>query len=232
MVPLEDSLGVIMDEYDQKQYDYENFLSVIFHPLCPEAKAVDNSPDSKAAESPTIVLSPGREMPNGSPSRDDIKSKMLSKQAAGKRLRDSKARRERLATLRESGSTIDKTNRKLRFRHPYETEILHLRYPEATYKKAEPIPYLPIETTSATFVDTFEGVVEMLKELKNATVVAIDLEHHDKRSYVGLVSLMQISTRDKDWVVDTLKPWRQDLQILNEVFADPNIVKVCRLSSP
>jgi exosome complex exonuclease RRP6 len=75
-------------------------------------------------------------------------------------------------------------------------------------------------------VDTEEGVLEMLEELKTATEIAVDLEHHDTRSYVGLVSLMQISTRNKDWIVDTLKPWRQNLQVLNEVFADPRIVKV------
>ncbi len=68
----------------------------------------------------------------------------------------------------------------------------------------------------------------MLDELKSAQEIAIDLEHHDARSYVGLVSLMQISTRSKDWIVDTLKPWRQDLQILNEVFTDPSILKVVR----
>lgn len=96
------------------------------------------------------------------------------------------------------------------------------------YQKADPIPYLPMESTTATFVDTEEGVLEMLEELKAASVIAVDLEHHDTRSYVGLVSLMQISTRDKDWIVDTLKPWRQNLQVLNEVFADPNIIKVCR----
>ncbi len=66
----------------------------------------------------------------------------------------------------------------------------------------------------------------MLSELKDAKEIAIDLEHHDKHSYIGLVSLMQISTRDKDWIVDTLKPWRAELQMLNEVFADPSIVKV------
>jgi exosome complex exonuclease RRP6 len=66
----------------------------------------------------------------------------------------------------------------------------------------------------------------MLKELKTSKEIAVDLEHHDARSYVGLVSLMQISTRGKDWIVDTLKPWREDLQVLNEVFADPGIVKV------
>ena len=117
-------------------------------------------------------------------------------------------------------------NSYFRLRHPYEKEILKLQYPEALYQKADPTPYLPFENTSATFVDTEEGVLEMLKELKSATEIAIDLEHHDARSYVGLVSLMQVSTRHKDWIIDTLKPWRQNLQVLNEVFADPNIVKV------
>ena len=66
----------------------------------------------------------------------------------------------------------------------------------------------------------------MLQELKQAKEIAIDLEHHDQRSFIGLVSLMQISTRDQDWIVDTLTPWRRKLQCLNEVFADPGIVKV------
>ena len=66
----------------------------------------------------------------------------------------------------------------------------------------------------------------MLHELKQAKEIAVDLEHHDMHSYIGLVSLMQISTRDKDWIVDPLKPWRENLQCLNEVFADPNIIKV------
>jgi exosome complex exonuclease RRP6 len=86
--------------------------------------------------------------------------------------------------------------------------------------------YHPFESTSATFVDTEELMLEMLEELKKATEIAVDLEHHDTRSYIGIVSLMQISTRDRDWIVDTLKPWRRKLQCLNEVFADPNIIKV------
>lgn len=66
----------------------------------------------------------------------------------------------------------------------------------------------------------------MLQELKKAKEIAVDLEHHDFRTYTGLVCLMQVSTRDKDWIVDTLQPWRHELQILNEVFADPHIIKV------
>ena len=36
---------------------------------------------------------------------------------------------------------------------------------------------------------------------------------------------MQISTRQEDFLIDTLS-LRDDLQILNEVFTDPNILKV------
>ncbi|KAJ5240130.1 hypothetical protein N7468_004749 [Penicillium chermesinum] len=110
--------------------------------------------------------------------------------------------------------------------NPYEPEIRASHYPASVYQTATPIEYLPYESTTATFVDTFDGVKEMLSELKQAKEIAIDLEHHDVHSYHGLVSLMQISTREKDWVVDTLQPWREELQILNEVFTDPSIVKV------
>lgn len=72
----------------------------------------------------------------------------------------------------------------------------------------------------------------MLEELKGATEIAIDTEHHDFRTYAGLLSLMQISTREKDWIVDTLQPWRRKLEVLNEVFADPKIVKVSFIFPP
>lgn len=119
-----------------------------------------------------------------------------------------------------------RTNGQFRHKHPYETEILKLEYPSSAYETREPIPYQPMETTSATFVNTFEGVLDMLVELKKAKEIAIDTEHHDFRTYSGLLSLMQISTRDKDWIVDTLQPWRHKLEVLNEVFADPKIIKV------
>ncbi|KAK1638734.1 exonuclease [Colletotrichum phormii] len=114
----------------------------------------------------------------------------------------------------------------VQYKHPYETEILEAKYPDRIYEQAEPIPWQPVEGTEAIYVDTYEGVLKMLKDLKKAKEIAVDLEHHDFRTYVGLTSLMQISTREQDWIVDTLKPWRQQLQVLNEVFADPSIIKV------
>ncbi|PPJ60821.1 hypothetical protein CBER1_10810 [Cercospora berteroae] len=110
--------------------------------------------------------------------------------------------------------------------HPYQHEIENYEYPARIYQRSEPIMYHPFDETTATFVDTEEALQDMLEELKQAKEIAIDLEHHDSRSYIGIVSLMQISTRDKDWIVDTLKPWRRKLHCLNEVFADPNIIKV------
>ncbi|KAF1839764.1 hypothetical protein BDW02DRAFT_563815 [Decorospora gaudefroyi] len=110
--------------------------------------------------------------------------------------------------------------------HPYQTEIESYEYPSTVYEYSEPQQYQPFESTTATMVDTPEALAAMLSELKTAKEIAIDLEHHDNRSYIGLVSLMQISTRDKDWIVDTLKPWRRKLECLNQVFADPSILKV------
>ncbi len=113
-----------------------------------------------------------------------------------------------------------------RYNHPYAVEIEQSSYSEAVHTIANPVPYsLPAEI-EAIFVDTKEGLEEMLAELRKASEIAIDLEHHDTHSYVGIVCLMQISTRQKDWIIDTLVPWREDMERLNEVFADPKILKV------
>ena len=146
----------------------------------------------------------------------------LSKQQRRTMAQKRAQKRRRLLAMGSSSTT----DGHFRYKHPYETEILELMYPDTVYHKADPIPSQDVEFTKAIFVDTFEGVLEMLAELRTAKEIAVDLEHHDARSYVGLVSLMQISTREKNWIIDTLKPWRQDLQILNEIFADPKIIKV------
>ena len=112
------------------------------------------------------------------------------------------------------------------YKHPYQQEIEQYTYPPQVRAQADPIPYLPFESTTAIFVEDENALEELVEELKNTREIAIDLEHHDYRTYVGIVSLMQISTRDKDWIIDTLKPWRRKLERLNEVFADPKILKV------
>jgi len=74
-------------------------------------------------------------------------------------------------------------------------------------------------------VDNVETLQQMISELKHFKELAVDLEHHDYRSYYGIVCLMQISTREKDYLVDTLS-LREELHILNEIFTDPQVTKV------
>ncbi|KAL9020715.1 MAG: hypothetical protein Q9185_002031 [Variospora sp. 1 TL-2023] len=131
-----------------------------------------------------------------------------------------------IVPLDESLVTTPQPDGSIQYKHPYEVEIYASSYPELAYAQRTPIPYLPFDATSATWVDTPEGVQAMLQDLKGATEIAVDVEHHDMHTYVGIVSLLQISTRDRDWIVDTLVPWREDLQILNEVFTEPRIIKV------
>lgn len=57
-------------------------------------------------------------------------------------------------------------------------------------------------------------------------------QHHSYRSFLGLTCLMQISTRTEDFIIDTLE-LRSDMNILNETFTDPAIVKVsCQIHKP
>ena len=92
------------------------------------------------------------------------------------------------------------------------------------------IPPVPLENNNLIWVDNMTSFNAMLNDLKQASDIAVDLEHHDYRSYHGFVCLMQISTRKQDWIVDTLE-LREELIALNEVFTDPKIVKVFPSSS-
>jgi len=65
----------------------------------------------------------------------------------------------------------------------------------------------------------------MLGKLRRVKEIAVDLEHHRHRSFNGFACLMQISTRNDDFIVDTLT-LREELEELNEIFTDPGILKV------
>lgn len=85
--------------------------------------------------------------------------------------------------------------------------------------------YNPFDSTTAIWVDTVEALKDMCTTLEMQREIAIDLEHHNYRSFQGFVCLMQVSTRDQDFLVDTLE-LRDSLHLLNQSFTDPNIVKV------
>lgn len=124
--------------------------------------------------------------------------------------------------------------------HPYETEIRNFAYlpwqlaAPGEEEVAAAVP-LPLEASPAlVVVDTEAGLRAMVAGIEEdlaaegeAKCLAVDLEHHSVRSFQGLTCLMQLSTRRRDWVVDTLALRRQVGPALAALFADETVVKVC-----
>lgn len=111
------------------------------------------------------------------------------------------------------------------FLHPYEFELNKFEPKMEQLCKVEVQPSKALDDTRFDFISTEQQLRDMLRELKSASELAVDLEHHSYRTFQGITCLMQISTRDHDFIVDTIA-LREELHLLNEVFADPRIVKV------
>ena len=79
--------------------------------------------------------------------------------------------------------------------------------------------------TKLSFIDTKESFDEFINEISKYDEIAVDLEHHSKESYLGITCLIQISTRDSDYILDAIK-LRSYLNKLNTIFTNPNILKV------
>lgn len=109
--------------------------------------------------------------------------------------------------------------------HPYEHELDVYVPSEKFLTCKEPREPATLDATPLVMVTEPEHVGQLVKDLKVQDEIAIDLEYHSYRSYQGYTCLMQISSREKDYIVDTLK-LRDSLQVLNEVFTDKKIVKV------
>ncbi|KAJ2614825.1 exosome nuclease subunit [Coemansia sp. RSA 1365] len=109
--------------------------------------------------------------------------------------------------------------------HPYEYEITNLQPAEQLFEARTAQIAEAWDNTPFAFVDTMEGLQGMLEHLESAEEIAVDLEHHDYRSYQGFTCLVQISTRQRDYVVDALA-LRSELWRLNDITADPQRVKV------
>ncbi|KAJ1675836.1 exosome nuclease subunit [Spiromyces aspiralis] len=109
--------------------------------------------------------------------------------------------------------------------HPYQYEITHIEYPASLFTVKEPVPPQDWDKTPFEFVDTVEKLTPMLKHINRAEELAVDLEHHNYRSFQGFTCLIQISTRTRDYVVDAIA-LRSEMHQLNQPFTDPSITKV------
>ncbi|CAI9731187.1 exosome component 10-like [Octopus vulgaris] len=109
--------------------------------------------------------------------------------------------------------------------HPYAYELEHWKAMDHQLQKSEAKFPKPITETSLGYIDTVGKLEDLCRDLAKEEVIAVDLEHHSYRTFQGLTCLMQISTYDQDFIIDTLE-LRKELELLNDVFTDPKIVKV------
>lgn len=109
--------------------------------------------------------------------------------------------------------------------HPYKEEIGEL-----------------LKNSNVEFVELFDGKMEMADDeyvwvetesqlqelaevLSKEKVFAVDTEHHSLRSFLGFIALIQISTKNRDYLVDTTA-LHDVMKILRPVFSNSQICKV------
>ncbi|XP_020813302.1 LOW QUALITY PROTEIN: exosome component 10 [Drosophila serrata] len=109
--------------------------------------------------------------------------------------------------------------------HPYEFELLKFEPPTEQLQKQKPILPSLMADTELMLVDTVEKLKVALEELSLAAQIAIDVEHHSYRTFMGITCLVQMSTRSKDYIFDTLT-LRDEMHILNQVLTDPKKLKI------
>lgn len=112
------------------------------------------------------------------------------------------------------------------FLHPYEFELQKFTPPDELLqrKEVQSMPK-PIENTPYLYVNTKEQLELAVNELRNVKELAIDVEHHSQRTFLGLTCIVQMSSRTKDYIFDAIV-LRDEMHLLNEILTNPRIVKI------
>ena len=114
------------------------------------------------------------------------------------------------------------------YSHPYIFEIDHLRLPENQIEKSEDnlsANYKSLPDTEAIYVDNPKSLNDMIENLKMFNAIGVDVEHHGYRSFLGITCLIQISTTEKDYIVDPFPLWSDGhMNKLNEIFGKQKYV--------
>ncbi|KAI8551942.1 hypothetical protein RHMOL_Rhmol06G0226300 [Rhododendron molle] len=107
--------------------------------------------------------------------------------------------------------------------HPYKAEIeALLRSPRVEFDEGN----VDLELKeSYVWIETEFQLEELVGVLSKERVFAVDTEQHSLRSFLGFTALIQISTRGKDYLVDTIA-LHDVMGILRPIFANSAICKV------
>ncbi|KAJ8920759.1 hypothetical protein NQ315_004899 [Exocentrus adspersus] len=133
--------------------------------------------------------------------------------------------KEKPNSLKPLAIFLEETENGEEYSHPYELELDKFTPIQDQLKKVTPLKPRKLEDTPLIEIHNPEQLDLLVETLRNCKEFAVDLEHHSYRSFMGITCLMQISTVEKDYIIDTLA-LRDKLFILNEVFTKPTIVKI------
>ncbi|KAI6656587.1 Exosome component 10 [Oopsacas minuta] len=109
--------------------------------------------------------------------------------------------------------------------HPYYDELQDVNYSQTVFHNSEPDDPGPLDNHTYEFITTEDRIDVLVQKLNEVTEIAIDLEHHDYRSYLGFTCLVQISIKGHDYVIDPLCVGHC-LHKLLDPFTNPQIIKV------
>nr|CAX75627.1 Exosome component 10 [Schistosoma japonicum] len=123
-------------------------------------------------------------------------------------------------------SLSNNADESIEYLHPYQVELEAFanNVPNWNAMLSDDFTVKPLDS-SYQYIDKLDTLEQTVKSLSVCRYIAVDLEHHSYRSFLGITCLIQISTLDTDYIIDALA-LHDHLSILNEVFTDPKIVKV------
>lgn len=81
-----------------------------------------------------------------------------------------------------------------------------------------------IDIQPAILIETKHQLVDMITALKNSPIIGVDTESNSLYEYQEKICLIQFSSEDKDYIVDTIM--LKDISNLDEIFSSNKIEKV------
>jgi len=106
--------------------------------------------------------------------------------------------------------------------HPFLRIIQNWKIPRKALSKIKSVRTNP----HVVLVETKESLVRICKELMSCSVVALSSITEECLSYLGIITIILISTEKKDYVIDSVKLLKYIYDNLGTVLRDPNIVKI------
>jgi exosome complex exonuclease RRP6 len=87
------------------------------------------------------------------------------------------------------------------FLHPYDLEIINYQAPSFIFESTAEIMFGNLNMDDVNWVATLEDLNTLCEKLSVCSEFAVDLEHHDFRTFQGICCLIQISTRTENFIV-------------------------------